>query len=83
MLLEIRNASASRGGMPVLKNFSFYVKGTEKIGVVGRNGAGKTTLLSVIGGECRLDEIDGHPEAAVRFSRAVTTAMYSDRKSVV
>ncbi len=77
MLLEIRNASASRGGMPVLKNFSFYVKGTEKIGVVGRNGAGKTTLLSVIGGECRLDEIDGHPEAAVRFSRAVTTAMYS------
>lgn len=77
MLLEIRNASASRGGQQVLKNFSFYVKGTEKIGIVGRNGAGKSTLLSVIGGSLSLDVIDGHPEAEVRFARAVTTAIYS------
>lgn len=77
MLLEIRNASASRGGQKVLSDFTFYIKGTEKIGVVGRNGAGKSTLLSVIGGSLSPDLIDGHPESRVRFSRAVTTALFS------
>ena len=77
MLCEIAHASVTRGGHEVLTNFSFSIKGTEKIAVVGRNGAGKSTLLSVIDGTCPVDRIDGHPEADVRFSRAVTIGSFS------
>ena len=48
MLLEIRDGSACRNGMPVLSHFSFEIRGTEKIAVTGRNGAGKTTLTQGI-----------------------------------
>ena len=55
MLLEISDGTVSRGGHTVLKNFDFYIKGRERIAIVGRNGAGKTTtirlLLDVIGAD--------------------------------
>ena len=50
MLLEIRDGSACRNGMPVLSHFSFEIRGTEKIAVTGRNGAGKTTAIKCIVG---------------------------------
>lgn len=76
MLLEIVNGTVSRGGNKVLEGFSFSIKGTEKIAIVGKNGAGKSTLLEVIDGTCPMDRIDGHPEADVRFSRAVTIGRF-------
>ena len=77
MLLEISNASVSRGGHTVLEDFSFNIRGTEKIAVVGKNGAGKSTLLEVLDGSCRPDTRDGHPEAEVHVSRAVTIGRFS------
>ena len=77
MLLEISNASVSRGGHTVLEDFSFSIRGTEKIAVVGKNGAGKSTLLEVLDGSCRPDTRDGHPEAEVHVSRAVTIGRFS------
>lgn len=77
MLLEINGASVNRGGQQVLTDFSFSIRGTEKIAIVGRNGAGKSTLLGVIDGKYPVDQTDGHPERNVRFSRSVTIGTLS------
>ncbi|GMQ81971.1 MAG: ABC-F family ATP-binding cassette domain-containing protein [Rhodothermia bacterium] len=42
--------------MPVLRNVSWTLSGTKRIGLVGPNGAGKTTLLRLISGEAEPDE---------------------------
>ncbi|HFC12827.1 MAG TPA: ABC transporter ATP-binding protein [Anaerolineae bacterium] len=48
--LQVRNISKNFGGLQVLKNVSFEVKGPELIGLIGPNGAGKTTLTNVLDG---------------------------------
>ena len=75
MLLEIKDGTVSRDGIPVLSRFSFEIRGTEKAAVVGRNGAGKTTLLDVISGKLDLDTDEKHPDAGLTRSRAFTTGM--------
>ncbi len=75
MLLEIKDGTVSRGGTPVLSHFSFEIRGTEKIAIVGRNGAGKTTLLEVLCGERDLDRNEKNPDAGLRKSRAFTVGM--------
>ena len=79
MLLEIKDGTVSRDGIPVLSRFSFEIRGTEKAAVVGRNGAGKTTLLDVISGKLDLDTDEKHPDAGLTRSRAFTTGMMDQR----
>ena len=56
MLYEIKNASISIDGKPILKNFDFRLVDHDKIGIVGRNGGGKTTMLKVISGELDIEK---------------------------
>ncbi|KAI9098245.1 hypothetical protein DFS34DRAFT_620123 [Phlyctochytrium arcticum] len=65
--IEFRNVVLRyhRYGVAVLKNVSFRIAPTEKIGVVGRSGSGKTTLIvsllrmvEVSEGEISIDGID-------------------------
>ena len=54
-----------RKGLPlVLKNISFDIKPSEKIGVVGRTGSGKSTLLKAI---TRLIEIDNEKNGFIEI----------------
>lgn len=72
MLLEVTDATASRGGQVILSHFDFAVHGTENIAIVGRNGAGKSTLLDVLTGRLPLDPNEKNPASGLRTSRKLT-----------
>ncbi|XP_050518318.1 probable multidrug resistance-associated protein lethal(2)03659 isoform X1 [Diabrotica virgifera virgifera] len=56
--IEFKNLSLqySPNDPPVLKNLSFVIKPSEKVGIVGRTGAGKSSLIQAV---FRLTHIDG------------------------
>ena len=51
--LQIRNLNLSFGGIKVLHEVSFSVKGGEIFAIIGPNGAGKTSLLNCINAHYR------------------------------
>ena len=48
MKYQIKNASISFGGNPILNEINLEITENSHIGIVGRNGAGKTTLLNAL-----------------------------------
>ena len=48
--LEVKNLNKRFGGLHVLKDVTFSVRGAEMIGLIGPNGAGKTTLTNILDG---------------------------------
>ena len=69
MLYEIKEGSVSLGGQSILSRFHFYIRGREKMGLVGRNGAGKTSLLRLIAGQIDLDPDEKVPDAGIYRAR--------------
>lgn len=47
-VLDVRNLSIERGGVPILENFSWTIHKREHWVVLGANGCGKTSLLSAL-----------------------------------
>lgn len=48
--LAVKNLNKRFGGLHVLKDVTFNIKGPELIGLIGPNGAGKTTLTNILDG---------------------------------
>ena len=54
--VELVDVSKQFGSQKVLSHFSYIIKRTDRIGIVGRNGIGKSTLLNLISGRLLPDE---------------------------
>lgn len=55
---------------PLIKNLSFDVKASDRIGIIGKNGKGKTTLLNLLSGLHSLpegSEITMHPDCKMNY----------------
>ena len=50
-IIELRGISKAFDGRPIIRNFSYNLLRSDRIGIVGRNGAGKSTLLHLAAGE--------------------------------
>lgn len=52
-IIELDHVSLAYGDRTVIRDFSYHVKRTDRIGIVGRNGAGKSTLLNLASGRLK------------------------------
>jgi len=48
--VELHSVSKSYDGRAIIKDFSYNLLRSDRIGIVGRNGAGKSTLLHMVAG---------------------------------
>ncbi|WP_166350214.1 ABC transporter ATP-binding protein [Phytoactinopolyspora limicola] len=55
-VLEVQGGSKHYGGVWTLRDVSFGVGESERLGIIGPNGAGKSTLFRVIAGEEPIDD---------------------------
>lgn len=76
MLYQISNGTVSAGGQTILSHIDFYIKGKEKIAIVGKNGAGKTTILRLIAGELDLDRDDKRNSPGITRSRDISIGFF-------
>nr|MCR4926982.1 ATP-binding cassette domain-containing protein [Lachnospiraceae bacterium] len=66
MLYELNDVTVSLSGREILTHTGMFIKGNEKIALVGKNGAGKTTLLNLIKGKLFPDRDDKRSTEAVK-----------------
>jgi ATP-binding cassette subfamily F protein uup len=50
-VLEIEYLTKSYGDLQILKDFTYFFKKGEKVGIIGKNGTGKSTFLNIITGK--------------------------------
>ncbi|MFC6165386.1 ABC-F family ATP-binding cassette domain-containing protein [Lactiplantibacillus dongliensis] len=72
-VIELKHASLSFDGQPILKDFSMLIQAHDRIGITGLNGAGKSSLLNVIAERLPLDS------GTVTIGETVKMAYYTQQ----
>lgn len=54
-IIELDHVSLRFKEKPIISDFTYHLKRTDRIGIVGHNGAGKSTLLNLIAGKLTAD----------------------------
>ncbi|MFD1422108.1 ABC-F family ATP-binding cassette domain-containing protein [Lactiplantibacillus songbeiensis] len=72
-VIELKNASLSFDGQPILNDFSMLIQAHDRIGITGLNGAGKSSLLNVIAERLPLDS------GTVTIGETVKMAYYTQQ----
>ncbi len=54
-IIELHSVSKSYDGRSIIRNFSYNLLRSDRIGIVGHNGAGKSTLLHMVAGTLQPD----------------------------
>lgn len=55
MLLDVKNATLSFGGLVAVSDATFHVNENEIVSIIGPNGAGKTTVFNILTGLYKVD----------------------------
>ncbi len=55
-IIEIQDVSHGYGDGDLIRNFSYNVLRTDRMGIIGPNGSGKSTLLNLIAGRMKPDQ---------------------------
>ncbi|MFT4899888.1 MAG: ATP-binding cassette subfamily F protein uup [Flavobacteriales bacterium] len=50
-IIEIEELNKEYGDLKILKDFTYFFKRGEKVGIIGKNGTGKSTFLNLITGK--------------------------------
>ena len=74
-MLQVENAHAGYGRIPVLSGINFTLAEHQVVGVLGHNGMGKTTLLKTLIGQIPLTR------GTIRFGDADISKMSSFRRA--
>lgn len=66
-ILEVHHISKKYGDLPIVNDFSYVFKKSDRIGVVGKNGIGKSTFLDMLTGKLKPDTGEILPGVTTRY----------------
>ncbi|MFZ2904563.1 MAG: ABC-F family ATP-binding cassette domain-containing protein [Cyclobacteriaceae bacterium] len=66
-ILEVHHISKKYGNLPIINDFSYVFKKSDRIGVVGKNGIGKSTFLDMLTGKLKPDTGEILPGVTTRY----------------
>lgn len=66
-ILEVLHISKKYGSLPIVNDFSYVFKKSDRIGVVGKNGIGKSTFLDMLTGKLKPDTGEIWPGVTTKY----------------
>jgi ATP-binding cassette subfamily F protein uup len=66
-ILEVHHISKKYGALPIVNDFSYVFKKSDRIGVVGKNGIGKSTFLDMLTGKLKSDTGEILPGVTTKY----------------
>lgn len=72
-ICEMEKVSKSYGDLLLLKDFTYFFKRGEKVGIIGKNGTGKSTFLNLITGK------DTYFEGSIEVGSTIKFGYYNQK----